>query len=165
MRVIGIDPGIDDASYAIIDNGSLIEAGIIRNSYKPKGKIEKLLKANVMALDLRNKLLELEHVDYAIVEASASSSHGLRNFNTMCRMAMVSGAALGAVNADFIEFVPPPTWKEKKDKLDNHAVMLAKVSQHERNKLQKFAEKTIASKRHNVIDAYLIALWGYNQYS
>jgi hypothetical protein len=43
--------------------------------------------------------------------------------------------------------------------------MLAKVSQHERNKLQKFAEKTIASKRHNVIDAYLIALWGYNQYS
>jgi hypothetical protein len=165
MKVIGIDPGIDDASYAIIEDGSLIDAGIIRNNYKPKGKVEKLLKAEMMGLMLREFLYTLDNVDIAIIEASASSSHGLRNFNTMCRMAMVSGAALGAVKADRIEFVPPPTWKVKKDKLENHAVMLATVSEHERQKLQAFAEKTIKSKRHNVIDAYLIALWGYNQNS
>lgn len=163
MRVLGIDPGIDDVSYAIIDDGHLVDAGLVRNSYKKKGKVEKLLKATHMALDIRNQLLSLDSVDYAYVEASTASADGLRNYNTMCRMALVSGAALGSVDAKFIDFVPPQTWKCVRDKADNQAMVLKSVSKYERDKLNSFLIDLPKSKHHNVIDAYCIALWGYNQ--
>jgi hypothetical protein len=165
MRVLGIDPGINECSYAVLnDRGELVEAGLIPNPYKKTGRVEKLKKASMMCQALREKLYDLEDVDIVMIEASTGSSGGLKNYNTMCRMALVSGCAYGACDADHIDFVAPQTWKVTRDKFENHEIYLKSVPEIERGKLDNFLNEVAASKQHNVIDAFCIALWTFNHY-
>lgn len=165
MKVMGIDPGINEAAYAILDDsGGLIEAGLIPNSYKTKGKVEKLKKATIMCLEVRNKCMVLPPVDLTIIEASTASADGMKNYNTMCRMGLVSGAAFGACDTKYVEFVPPQTWKRTKDKAENQALYLEDVSADEKKKLQGFLKGIAKTKQHNVIDAFCIALWAHKNY-
>ena len=165
MRVLAIDPGIDNASYAILDDdGGLIEAGLIPNPYKTKGRVEKLKKATMMCLEVRNKLLILPEVDLTVIEASTASADGANRFNNFCRMCLVSGAAFGACDTMSVEFVPPQTWKRKRDKAENHAVYMAEVSDTEKLKLQGFLKGIAKTKQHNVLDAYFIAVWAQKTY-
>jgi len=165
MRILAIDPGIDNASYAILDaHGGLVEAGMIKNTYKTKGKVEKLKKATIMCLELRNKCAILPPVDLTIIEASTASADGMKNYNTMCRMGLVSGAAFGACDTKYVEFVPPQTWKKVRDKAEKHALYLEEVSAAEKKKLAGFLKGTLKSKQHNILDAYCMALWAYENY-
>lgn len=162
---MGIDPGINEASYAILnDAGELIEAGLISNTYKTKNRVEKLKKATVMCLELRNKLAILPGVDLTIIEASTASSDGMKNYNTMCRMGLVSGTAFGACDSKYVEFVPPQTWKITRDKTENHVEYLKTVPKSEKDKLANFLKGVAKTKQHNVLDAYCIALWAYRVY-
>lgn len=163
MKILAIDPGINECAYAIIDGrGELLDAALIPNTYKTKGPVEKLKKAQMMCLALRNKLVILPEVDLVIIESSTGSS-GLKNFNTMCRMAMVSGCAYGACDGRYIEFVHPPTWKLTRDKMENHVLYFNDVPETEIEKLDKYLAGTLKSKQHNILDAYCIALWAYKK--
>lgn len=165
MKVMGIDPGINEASYAILDDdGALIEAGLIKNTYKTNGKVEKLKKAAVMCLEMRNKLIVLPEVDLTVIEASTASADGMKNYNTMCRMGLVSGCAFGACDSRYVEFVPPQTWKRTRDKAENHALYMENVSESERKKLQKYLKGIPKTKQHNVLDAYCMAVWAHENY-
>ena len=165
MRVLAIDPGINECSYAILDDGGkLIEAGLIPNPYRTKGKVEKLKKASMMCLALRNKLTILPAVDLTMIESTTGSSGGLKNFNTMCRMALVSGCAYGSCDSTYVDFVHPPTWKLVKNKEENIKLFLQDLSEAEWAALDVYLDEVTPSKQHNVLDAYCIALWAYNNF-
>ncbi len=162
MIVLGMDPSVNQTSYALVDSHEgLIDAGILCNPYRPVGKIDHLVKATSMCALLAQVLPLLKGADIAIMEASCGHCVNIGDF---ARMALVSGAGLGACYADRLVFVAPPTWKIVKDKDKNHVLYFEQTSLEDLEKLAVFAEEYPQKIRHNLYDAFCIAAYGLNTY-
>lgn len=163
MRILGMDPSVNMTAYALIDScEGLIDAAIVSNPYRCVGPVESLTKANAMCVALKTALEQVQEADLAIMEASCGTCVSVGDF---IRMALVSGAGIGAANAKELVFVAPPTWKIVKEKERNHEIYFQTSSLEELNKLQAFADKYPKSKRHNLYDAFCIATWGMDKYN
>lgn len=160
MKILGIDPGINECAYCIVnEKKDIVAAGMIPNPYKTKGRVDTLAKITEMTLALRATLESLPVVDVTAIEATTAFADGHRNIDTIGRMALASGCAFGAAKTDALIFVRPQQWKSKKDKLENQKLFLKELSEKQKAKLDHVLQNIALSKQHNVVDALGIALW------
>jgi Holliday junction resolvasome RuvABC endonuclease subunit len=166
MKILGIDPGINECAYCIVnDKREIVDAGLIANTYKTKGRVDTLAKITEMSLELRSVLEGLPKVDVTAIEATTAFANGHRNIDTIARMAMASGCAFGAANTESLIFVRPQKWKSKKNKFENHQTFMDDLDTAQVDKFYKLISKVDDSKKHNVIDALGIALWALDNCS
>jgi Holliday junction resolvasome RuvABC endonuclease subunit len=158
MIILGIDPGINECGVAIVDNGKIVEAGLVRNKSKGKG----LEKMEGMLDELDQFLLNLQaNVDKVYIEFTYAFSGG--SLHNMCKLGAVSGFASGAFSSDQRVFVSSSQWKVKQKKAENHEHMLNKMSKANLNKIDELLKDVPNGKKHNALDAIGIALYGYEQ--
>jgi Holliday junction resolvasome RuvABC endonuclease subunit len=166
MKILGIDPGINECAYCIVnDKREVVGAGLIANPYKTKGRVDTLAKITEMTLALRAVLESLPDVDVTAIEATTAFANGHRNIDTIARMALASGCAFGAARTESLIFVRPQKWKSKKNKLDNHEVFMNELGSKQVDKFYKMISDVDVTKQHNVLDALGIALWALDNCS
>lgn len=163
--IIGIDPGINECSYCIIDeHKNIVDAALIPNSYNKPGKVNKLEKITDMAIELKKTLQDLGPFDLAAIETTIAFADGFRNIDTIARLAFASGSALGSLDSTLFVTAMPQQWKMVSNKEQNAELYLERLSIRQIGQLEILLRQYKLDKQHNILDALGIALWALENY-
>lgn len=165
--MLGIDPGINNASWALItEEGDLVDAGIVYNPYETDGLVEKYKKPVVMAQVLAQKLggLGKTHKGISHVSFEWLQGHSGRNFYSLCSMSIVNGAVIGSFPKCEFRAFPPNKWKGRIiDKDTVHAEIVADITAKSRARLNEILSPYDVEDQHNIFDAIGVALFGLKE--
>lgn len=151
--IVGIDPGINSIAYAIVDNkGTLKHANILYADTK-KPQLDRMLE-NLSALF---KELPFKKTDDYVVEFTMARA-GLQNASIIALLAECTGTIFGMYDPNS-ELALANIWTKGKEKSERHDDLLKTLSKKNLKKLEELLEDHKKNVRHNILDAYGIALW------
>ncbi len=156
MKYIGIDVGINEISYAVIDDDmNVLDFDIISNPCT-----DKLGKNKIQAaLDLVNIFAGLEDEEDMIGAVEMTIGRKLspqQNLAIIVGLAAVSGAVYAYLNRAGVDtrIITPSEWKGRDRKIQTRNKMIMRFGSEIIYKFKKFG-----AKAHNVYDALGIAEW------
>lgn len=163
-RVLGFDPSINDAAWAMVDDKGRVTCGLIRNQYKKGNKLDHWDKLGTFIETLQPAMHEvfkqLPKLDGIVCEGQYCTRRGNQEHNVrlgwvsaiIYSMAFKRGERLIAV---------PSKWTRNKPKELRHSD-LAECVQDEID-WTWIGPKAPASLIHNVWDAVGMAVWGLSK--
>ena len=176
-RVLGIDPDTRGTGWAIVEDGKVVQCGVLDITELYSKKVKGREAAVCMAGTLVKFCAGLPPMTLAVIEGQQVYRSGKADANNLLLLALVSGAAAGAcVWKAAATVVPrPKDWKGQQPKGVNQARSLNRLhwvfefdGPDKPVKNVEFPEGVLmgqpkASHLKEVVDAIGLALWGYDQ--
>lgn len=147
--VVGIDPGLKRCGWAVCDEGQLVSAGITQIF---SNDITEICELHLQQINKQYVTLDATHI---VIERMQKDG---RDWDVM-DLNVIAGWLGHSLGADAMP--QPRDWKGGVKKEVHQARMLKKLSDHERSIFDSIPK----TYRHNAIDAWGIALWGYEKFS
>jgi len=155
MLIVGFDPALNDAGWALLKNGIFVDGGIL------KGKKSRNLYDRAFSVPCPLLLIEKE-IDLFVGEVMAVYRQGKGDPNKLIPLIGVTFQIAAKIDAEKNLFPTPREWKGNTPKGIHNDRVISKLLNKERAALYSLGVPK--GKLHNVIDAIGLAKWGYERF-
>jgi len=163
--IIGFDPALNDAGWALLEDGLFTDGGILRGK-KSQNLFDRAFSVPPPPLPQGTYVFSKETgqmpIGLFVGEVMAIYRQGKGDPNKLIPLIGVTFQIAAKINADLNYFPTPREWKGNVPKEIHNDRVLSKLSSKERFSLSQLGVPR--GKLHNVIDAVGLAKWGWERF-